>query len=198
LDEPEIYQTLRQINPEVWKWKYLPLYGYAVEDMRMTWFLGFRQALGLGPKPESPLFGFVPRNSSWSGEFSAFAASHPAGVNVDIDPRAMADLEQMAVICHNRGIQLILVYSPEYLPMQKLVINRPQIFARFNEIAKSAGVPLWDYSDSEISKNQQLFSNSQHLNRQGAEAFSRDLAGRLAGYLKSPEAISQKVCYQKP
>jgi hypothetical protein len=192
LNEPEIYQTLRQINPEVWRWKYLPLYGYAVEDMRMTWFLGFRQAIGLGPRPESNLLGFVPRDSSWTGEFSAFVAGHPDGVNVDIEPRAVADLEQMAVICRARNIQLILVYSPEYLPMQKLVNNRRQVFQKFDEIAKRAGVPLWDYSDSEICKNQELFSNSQHLNRQGAEAFSQDLAGRLADFLKSREALAAR------
>ena len=193
LNERELYKTVQEINPEAWKWKYLPLYGYAVEDMRMTWFLGFRQAIGLGPKPEGNLLGYVPRDASWNGDFAAFVAEHPDGVKVDIEPKGVADLEAMVAICQSKGVQLILVYSPEYVPMQKLVTNRREIFGKFEAIAKQAGVPLWDYSGSEISHNQALFSNSQHLNRQGAEAFSQDLAGRLAGYLKARAALATRT-----
>jgi hypothetical protein len=190
LDEPEIYHTVQQITPDAWKWKYLPLYGYAVEDMRMTWFLGLRQSIGFGPRVQKNLLGYLPRTTTWNSEFAAFAADNPNGVTVSIEPKAVDELNELADICHSKGIQLILVYSPEYYSMQKLVNNRREIFGKFEEIARRAHAPLWDYSDSSICKSQDYFSNSQHLNRNGAEAFSAELGTRLAGYLKTREVVA--------
>ena len=57
--------------------------------------------------------------------------------------------------------------------------NRRVIFDHFKRLAERHAVPLWDFSDSEISHRRAYFYNSQHLNRDGARAFSLDLAGRL-------------------
>jgi hypothetical protein len=132
----------------------------------------------------------MPRNTTWNSEFAAFAADNPKGVTVSIEPKAVDDLNELADICRTKNIQLILVYSPEYYPMQKLVNNRREIFGKFEELARRAHAPLWDYSDSSICKSQDYFSNSQHLNRHGAEAFSVELGARLAGYLKTREAVA--------
>jgi len=63
--------------------------------------------------------------------------------------------------------------------MQALERNRGEVFAKFREIAERFQVPLWDYSDSPICQSRGNFYNSQHLNADGAEAFSADLAKRL-------------------
>ena len=47
LGEDELYKPLLAIDPAVWKWKYIPLYGYAVEDMRFTWVWGLLGCLGI-------------------------------------------------------------------------------------------------------------------------------------------------------
>ena len=78
-----------------------------------------------------------------------------------------------------RGVPLLLVYSPEYYEMQALERNRGEVFAKTREICDRYDVPLWDYSDSPISRNRAYFYNSQHLNADGAKVFSRDLARRL-------------------
>jgi hypothetical protein len=47
-------------------------------------------------------------------------------------------------------------------------------------------VAFWDFSASPVSRQQDFFYNSQHLNRRGAEAFSVELAKRIEAEIFSP------------
>jgi hypothetical protein len=58
--------------------------------------------------------------------------------------------------------------------------NRTEIFARFESLARQYGAQIVDFSESPISADQKYFYNSQHLNADGATAFSRALAQRLS------------------
>ena len=46
LDQAPIYEALRQVYPDAWKWKYLLLYGYVAEDVRFMapWIEGTGRA----------------------------------------------------------------------------------------------------------------------------------------------------------
>jgi hypothetical protein len=180
LDQPAIYAGVRRVYPDAWKWKYLPLYGYIVADMRFTWIAGLKRLVGLEPA-ESHFNGFVPRHLSWTGEFDAFVRQNPAGADTPVEPAGVRDVEEILELCRAHGIPALLVYSPEYAGIHPLQRNREEIFARFAAISDRYGVPLLDYSGSEISRHQRYFYNSQHLNADGARVFSFDLGGRLAG-----------------
>lgn len=178
LDEPEIYAVVLRVYPHAWKWRYLPLYGYAVEDLRFTWLAGARTFLGSQP-PETRVLGYQARHTPWTGDFDKFKTSHPDGVKLDLNPRGVKDLAEIAEVCRQHGVPLLFVYSPEYDGMQALSSNRGELFARFAEIGAKAGVEIWDYSSSFICGQRDLFYNSQHLNATGATMFSQDLARRL-------------------
>ncbi|MBL9202214.1 MAG: hypothetical protein JNL39_17015 [Opitutaceae bacterium] len=179
LDEPEIYAVVLRVYPHAWKWRYFPLYGYAVEDLRFTWLAGARTFLGSQP-PESRVLGYQARHTPWTGDFDKFKASHPEGVKLDLNPQGVKDLAEITEVCRRHGVPLLFVYSPEYDGMQALSSNRAELFARFAEISAKAGVEIWDYSSSFICSQRDLFYNSQHLNVTGATMFSQDLARRLA------------------
>jgi hypothetical protein len=40
IGDKNLYEFIGRLEPNAWKWKYIPLYGYAVEDMRFTWGWG--------------------------------------------------------------------------------------------------------------------------------------------------------------
>jgi hypothetical protein len=178
LAEPELYSTLQDVTPEVWKWRHLPLYGFAVEDMQFTWLVGLRALIGRNP-PEDSYDGFTTSDVIWNNDFERFKAKNPNGVDFRIEEKGIQCLESIITICQTNHIQIVLVYSPQYTEMLELVKNREQIMDQFRAIAARRQVPLWDYSDSEISKERRFFRNSQHLNRLGATAFSKQLAERL-------------------
>jgi len=68
LYDHELYDALRKINPNIWKSRYLPLYGYVVEDMNFSWIRGLKGFLGWSP-PEDYVLGFNPRSRKWTDDF---------------------------------------------------------------------------------------------------------------------------------
>jgi hypothetical protein len=198
LDDPEIYRPLRRINHDTWKSRYLPLYGYVVDDINISWILGLKGFFGWSPR-EDFYDGFNPRSKQWTSEFQNFKNSNPHGVSFGIEPKGIQDVEDLITLCKQRGIQLIFVYSPEYIEMQALTNNRPEIFSRFRALAARYDVPLWDYSDWRYAGSREFFQNSQHLNADGAAVFSQDIAGRLKEYVasRSNPAGDQKVSDSK-
>jgi hypothetical protein len=178
LDEPDLYAALGRVVPHVWKWRHVPLYGYAVEDMRFGWLLGIQAFLGRTPA-EDHFLGFKPDSRPWTEDFGRFQAAHPDGVEFGIKPEGVAEMEGLVTLCKSRGIPLLLVFSPEYHEMQALQRDRPAVLSRLADMATRYGVPFWDYSASEISRDRECFYNSQHLNAHGARRFSEELGRRL-------------------
>jgi hypothetical protein len=179
LNEPDIYDALKRIDPHTWKARYLPLYGYSVQDMNFTWVKGLAGVMGWNPA-EDRYQGFQPRHSSWTGDFERFRESSRSGVRFEIEAAGVQQLEEMLRLAQAQGIRVLLVYSPVYHEMQALETNRPEIFARFRELAARYGAALWDYSQSPVSLRKEYFYNSQHLNAGGAAVFSEEFARALA------------------
>ena len=178
LYDREIYGFFREVEPGAWKCKYIPLYGYAVEDMRFTWAWGLLRCLGIQGRQDYYL-GFNPRPGRWNQDFERFKLDARNGVRYAVDPAGARSLEGIIELCQRNGIQIVLVYSPEYIEMQGLETNRREIIAKFQQISERFKVPFWDYSDSPLSQQRDYFNNSEHLNQDGAELFSKDLARRL-------------------
>lgn len=178
LDQPALFDALRRIQPSAWKSKYLPLYGYAVDDTRFTWLEGLAAAAGR-PRVDDRFLGFMPRDLPWTSDFDRFKSSHLNGVKVDIEPEGVEQLRSLVRLCQERQISLLLVYSPEYREMQNLTTNRREIFDLFAQLAREQGIALWDYSADPLSTDRSAFYNSQHLNAQGAARFSASLAERI-------------------
>jgi hypothetical protein len=190
LNEEELYRPLEKINPNIWKSRYLPLYGYVAEDMSFAWIQGLKALLPL-PQRENLIDGFDPRETKWTGEFERFKESKRDDVRWDIEPEGIRLTEELVHLCRTRGIQLIFVYSPEYSEMQAMTKNRKEIFGRFREIAFSQQVPLWDYSNWRHAADTEYFTNSQHLNANGAGLFSLDVATELKRYIEEQSSAAR-------
>jgi hypothetical protein len=190
LDQPEIYNMIRGINPGAWKWKAIPLYGYVVEDVNFGWLQGFKGLLGRN-SPEDHIDGYFPADRQWNKDFDRFKMKHPNGVGFQVDPRGVQVVEELISICKTNGIQLALVYSPQYYEMLDLVTNRAEVFTAFREISERTGTPFWDYTQASYCHDKKYFYNSQHLNRTGAEIFSRELSLRLVERTHSTSTVSR-------
>jgi hypothetical protein len=104
---------------------------------------------------------------------------------MSMNPEGEAAMLGLIDLCRQRGIRLILVYSPEYYEMQELTINRSEIFSEFEKMSRKYQVPFWDYSRCPLVYERKYFNNSQHMNVDGASAFSENLAERIAGFVRS-------------
>ncbi|MGA2556777.1 MAG: hypothetical protein ABSG04_10950 [Verrucomicrobiota bacterium] len=182
LDEEEIYAAFRKMDPGVWKWKYLPLYRFAVEDDRFTWAVGAARLFGLNPR-EDLFRGYAPRSTTMSGEFDAWKQQHPEGEKIDFDPGGVEVVTELMTLCQKEGIKPVLVFAPIYDEFNPLIRNRNQIFDQFVKTAGRFHAPFWDYSQSPLTHRKELFANTYHMNQFGAELFSRDLSQRLAALI---------------
>jgi hypothetical protein len=190
LYDHNLYDALHKINPNIWKTRYIPLYGYVVEDMKFAWILGLKGFVGLSPR-EDYFQGFNPRSKQWSDDFQKLRASNPDGVSFDIEPGGIEDVKELIRVCQENGIRLIFVYSPEYSEMQELTNNRAQIFGKFRELILPANITFWDYSNWPHADDKGYFQNSQHLNAEGAAVFSDDLANQLKGYFTEQNRVAE-------
>ena len=179
LGQQPIYDALSRFNPHTWKARYWPLYGYAVEDLRLTWVLGLLGSFGWNPQ-EDHFLGFKPRDLAWTEDFKRFRAANPQGTRFEIEPEGVQQMEDMLRLCKAEGISVLLVYSPEYEEMQRMTINRVEIFARLDVMRDRFHVAVWNFSSLPLASQKNKFYNSQHLNAEGAKIFSTELAEKLA------------------
>ncbi|WP_414661880.1 hypothetical protein [Horticoccus sp. 23ND18S-11] len=178
LSNTDLYRSLVKIDPVARKWRYIPLYCFAVDDMRFTWTTGLLGLVGYMP-PEDYVNGYNPQDKQWNEDFPRFQKSHPDGVRYQIEPEGVQCLREFAITCRQHGISLVLIYSPEYHDMQNLVRNRAEIFSNFERIRSEHNLELWDFSSSSLCTSTRYFYNSQHLNLIGADLFSKEVGARL-------------------
>lgn len=178
LAEKDIYDGLGEINPNIWKWRCIPLYPYVVEDMNFQWLTGLLANFHISPR-EDYSSGFNGRDWRWSNEFEKFARRHPLGIKARQEPRGIECFRSLLSTARLYGVPMVMVYSPEYIGAQRLVQNRGEMIDKMRNIGAGFSIPLWDFSDSPICQNTEYFYNSEHLNRRGAKKFSADLAARL-------------------
>lgn len=103
--------------------------------------------------------------------------AHPDSVSITLFKQFLSD-------CKTDTIQVILVYTPEYVEGQTFIKNRKEIIAMLEDIAAKHEVPLLNYTTDSMCMNKDLFYNSTHMNHIGAEIFSQKLAHDLKQYVK--------------
>jgi hypothetical protein len=122
--------------------------------------------------------GYQGQNRQWNSDFEK-AKSKMKGYNVKIDPPSLLLFENYLKECKSKNIQIILVYTPEYIEGQQFVKNRDSIITLYHKFSKKYKIPFYDYSNDTMSYQKKYFYNSLHLNKNGAELFTHKLIDTL-------------------
>ncbi len=96
-----------------------------------------------------------------------------------IIPKEQKDFEDFLDEMKEKGILVVLVYSPEHILSQKLIANSKELLKEFEAIAKRHHIPFLNYADSPMCLDKKYFYNGWHLNRDGSQTFSKQLAHDL-------------------
>jgi hypothetical protein len=119
--------------------------------------------------------GFKGQDLNWNDDLKR-AQESLGSFTVSLDSASVTLFEEYIIDCKKRGINIILVYTPEYIEGQLFVKNRSEIISTLTNLAIQNNIPFLDYSEHELSFNKDYFYNSMHLNAKGADIFSRILA----------------------
>jgi len=110
---------------------------------------------------------------------------------VDIDYRLIYVMETLLKELIKNNIEVIMVYTPEYREGQCITKNRNENITIFENASRKFNIPFYNYSDSIISEKKELFYNVQHLNKNGAEVFTKSVVTSIIypHYLVSKQVI---------
>jgi len=127
--------------------------------------------------------GFYAEDKKWNQDFEKVKAQMTS-YNATIDATILIQFDQYIKKCKENKIQIVLVYSPEYFEGQNFVSNRKEVITAFEQLANQNEINFLNYSSDTISFQKSLFYNTTHLNKTGAELFSKKLASDLKSIIK--------------
>lgn len=129
------------------------------------------------------------------GETSKFIIKHPYGIVINVDTAFVKLFDSFLQKSKKSNIKVILVYTPFFIKYQYLIINRKEIMNLYRQFAKKYDLIFLDYSNDPISYNKSLFYNSNHLNAEGSEIFSKKLATDIKKKLNQTNKHNIKTTY---
>ena len=118
--------------------------------------------------------GFYALDKEWNDRFSQKIKYQIAFI-----PKTVELFEKFINECKNLNIDLILVFTPEYIESQEVVSNRHEIIDLYKNFASKYNLIFLDYSSDELSFSKEFFADSFHLNKKGADIFTAKLAAKL-------------------
>ncbi|MBL0144590.1 MAG: hypothetical protein IPP48_01315 [Chitinophagaceae bacterium] len=135
-------------------------------------------ALNPNNNPVERIRGYQGQDISWNADFDR-AKLTMKNYHVKLDTNTVTLFEQYLKKSNENNIAIIFVYSPEYVEGQKFVDNREEIINIYTQLGKKYNIPFYDFSRDSISFKKDLFYNASHLNKTGAEVFTKKLIGTL-------------------
>jgi len=119
--------------------------------------------------------GYSGQDLTWTSDFDDFKKNNSEGYDLILDSASIKLFDNYLSECSKKKIKVFLVFSPEYIEGQKLLKNRKEIINLYKNLADKYNFVFLDYSNDSISLNRDYFYNSEHLNKNGSEIFTKKL-----------------------
>lgn len=122
--------------------------------------------------------GFLGIDKAWTTDLDE-AKLKKISYEIKFDPSTILLFDSFIENCKKNNIELLLVYTPEFIDGQKFISNRNELLTLYEKIALKHSIKFYDYSNDSICFNKKYFYNASHLNKKGAALFSKDFANKL-------------------
>jgi hypothetical protein len=144
---------------------------------------GLLSNFGMHLQIDSKYKGYQEKDVTWGDSFNKFKEANPKGVQIHMNDTSKEKFKKYVESVVQDNIIIVLVYPPTYAPSQDLIRNKKEVIDFYKDVAKQNNIPFLDYSSNPISEDVNYFYNSQHLNKKGAEKFTKILASDIKYYL---------------
>ncbi|GHT19047.1 hypothetical protein AGMMS4957_02480 [Bacteroidia bacterium] len=147
------------------------------------WFYasGWRLILEVFTRPSTPDFGhkgYVEKDLNWDGaKFDKVLSGDSLAAKRE--PEVVALFDSYLSYCKENDIQVILVYTPQYIKATEFTKNWDGEMQLYHDFAKKYDIPFLDYTHDAICNDITYFYNATHLNKKGAELFTLKLANDI-------------------
>lgn len=124
--------------------------------------------------------GYQGQEEPWTNDLE-IAKNKMKSFTAKLDPETIILFENYLRECKRQHIQMVFVYSPEFIEGQDFIGNRKEMIGLYNFYSKKYGIPFLDYSADPISYQKKYFYNALHMNKAGSELFTAELIHDLKG-----------------
>lgn len=159
----------------IWDFR-IPLVRYFGNDRAI--FHSLKLLVVQQPDSLERMKGFNGQDLNWNTDLLV-AQQKLSVYKVNIDEDAVNLFKGFLTECHNSGIGIVFVFSPQYIEGQEFIQNYDSIMTMYNLLSMKYKIPFLNYSADTMSFSKKYFYNSTHLNKEGAELFSRKLGHDL-------------------
>ncbi len=122
--------------------------------------------------------GYKPEDVEWNNDFERVKRQMDF-YEVEQDTTSIELYDKFLQECKDDNIEVIMIYAPEYIEGQDFVRGRDKVIKMFRDFSKKYAIRFIDYSDHELCFDKKYFYNATHLNKRGAQIFSKQLAKDL-------------------
>lgn len=126
--------------------------------------------------------GYMGVKKKWNSDMD-MAKQRKKHYRVNLDTASIQLFDTFLAECQAGGIPVVIIYSPEYIEGQHFTQNREEGMKLYRDFSKKYNVPFLDYSADAMCTDREYFYNATHLNRYGAEVFTRKLVTDLKSTL---------------
>lgn len=177
LSNDSLFKGLERIDPDIWYNKYLFPVNLIYYNFDFYAKLGIELIQSFRDQ-EKYINGFLPDNSKWSSNFEQYKKEHPDGINCSAPQDYKAYISELIKYCRQNKIILVFIVLPNYYRLKEVTHNLKDIGVYYNSLSEPF-VYYYDYSNSDISKNEKYLYNFTHLNLDGANYFTKLLTVEL-------------------
>lgn len=184
LSKYTVSSNLETIDAKIWLEKIIPLFKYRGLNHLIS--LGIKSYFNMIDKIETKSYkGYTPVNKNWDYSFAKIKARHKKGIFIP-DKRFQFGFKYFIELnneCKKSGVKLIIVHAPMYYELQEMLPQMDSIINVMEQLARKNHFQFWDYSKDSLSFSKEYSYNSEHLNKKGAEIFSKQLASDLKKFI---------------
>ncbi len=125
--------------------------------------------------------GYKGQDRNWNSDFNN-AKTTIKKYTAILDSASINMFENYLIECKSNQIEVIFVYTPEYIEGQQFISNRTEIMHLYHYFSQKYGIKFYDFSNNPISFNKDYFYNAMHMNKTGSDLFTNNLVDSLLHY----------------
>ena len=182
---PYFHDTLlknRLKEYEGYKWQHYNAPYFQYSGSKEVCVAGLLECFGFKKFKSDKYKGFRSKNASWEPDFENEKRANPKGKRAEVKASVLNEFSDFLKLETKRGVNVVVVYAPDYHEFQNYIINRDSVIQLYQTICDDIEIPFVDYSDHYLCYDKKYFYNPTHLNSEGANAFTQDLAEKLGTY----------------
>jgi hypothetical protein len=125
--------------------------------------------------------GYEGQERTWNRDFEN-AKKKMRSYDIIIDEDLKQRFANYLKACKANAIEVVLVYAPVYIEGQEFIQNEAILKETYSSFAKACDFKFLDFTNDEICYEKAYFYNTRHLNKVGAELFTKKLASLIKSY----------------